>query len=115
MLLVDTYIAPSPIHGIGLFAAEPIHSGRIWWTFDRVFDVTRSPRELEDMEQTMQEFWDRYAFKRNRDGKLVMCLDNARFVNHSDHPNSRDDDCGNSVACTDIDTGVEITEDYLSL
>ncbi len=31
MLRVRTYLAPSPIEGIGLFAAEPIPRGTLIW------------------------------------------------------------------------------------
>ena len=40
MLRINTYISESVIHGIGLFAAEPVSAGTVIWRFDPPFDVT---------------------------------------------------------------------------
>ena len=114
MLVIITYIAPSSIHGLGLFAAEDIHAGRVWWRYDPALDQARTPEQVAAMEPDAREFWETYAFKR-RDGVMVLCFDHARFVNHADYPNSRDDDDGCSVAVVDIPAGTEITENYQSL
>jgi hypothetical protein len=38
VLIVTTYIAPSAIEGVGVFAAEPIAMGQVISRFDPAFD-----------------------------------------------------------------------------
>ena len=38
MLHVMTYVAPSSIHGLGVFATIPIAKGTLLWTFEEYFD-----------------------------------------------------------------------------
>lgn len=111
--MIDAYVAPSPIHGLGLFAAQPIKVGEIWWSFDPSLDQQKSIQEVERLEPRAKRFWQEYGYQK-QDGQLVLCFDHARFVNHSNKPNSTDDDYGNSVAISPIDIGDELTEDYRS-
>lgn len=111
MLVVAVTIGPSKIHGIGLFAAERIAAGRIWWRYEPSLDQIRTAKEVEDMPPDARDFWVKYAFVRADDSR-ILCFDHARFVNHSATPNTREDDNGNSVAAVDIEVGEEITEDY---
>ena len=43
MLLVKTRTGRSPIHGTGLFAAEPIAKGTAVWRFTPTFDLDLPP------------------------------------------------------------------------
>jgi hypothetical protein len=46
---------------------------------------------------------------------LVVAIDDSRFVNHSDNPNSMsapEDPNNQAMAARDIEPGEEITEDY---
>ena len=47
MLLVKTYVAPSAVHGLGLFAAEPIARGACIWRFDPRIDRLYGASERE--------------------------------------------------------------------
>ena len=38
MMIVPTYVGPSEIEGVGVFAAEPIPAGTAIWTLDERFD-----------------------------------------------------------------------------
>jgi hypothetical protein len=39
MLMVRTYLAPSAIEGLGVFAGEFIERGRLVWTLNPLFDI----------------------------------------------------------------------------
>ncbi len=115
MLLVPTFVAPSPIAGFGLYAAEPIAAGTVWWKFVEGFDKVLSPAEVEALPPLAQQHVTTYAYLWK--GYWIHCADHAIFTNHSDHPNSygvypNADVFGWSVAKRDIAKGEEITEDY---
>ncbi|WP_421725253.1 SET domain-containing protein [Bauldia sp.] len=110
MLRVKTYIAPSPIAGIGLFAAEPIRCGELIWKrdeqFDRAYDLRDLPRD-----SLLRDTLLHYGYRPGSDPVYVLCGDDARFMNHADRPNA--DDVGDlTIACRDIAAGEEITCDY---
>ena len=64
------------------------------------------------------DFWkmlSTYSYFSALHDSLVICLDNARYVNHSDTPNSgpaADQNPLISIALRDIAKGEEILEDY---
>lgn len=109
MLLVRTSVAPSTIHGIGLFAVDPIPAGTVWWRFDLAVDRTIPAKLLPLMSQTFRDHVERYGFL--SDGFWTLCGDNAIFVNHSDNPPSLHEE-NVSIAYRGIACGEEITEDY---
>ena len=45
--------------------------------------------------------------------RWVVCIDDGRFINHADLPNTRDD-AETTVALCDLQPGTEITSDYRS-
>jgi uncharacterized protein len=47
MLVVETYVAPSAIHGVGVFAAGPLKAGTRVWVFNAVIDQEITPAQLE--------------------------------------------------------------------
>ncbi len=114
MLRVKAYIAPSGIHGMGLFAGEPIAKGSVVWGFDPPVDQRFKPEELRGMSGEMKLFLSRYAYSDR--GTLVLCGDHARFMNHSPEAN-----CGNdptrqyTLALRDIAQGEELTDNYASM
>ncbi len=46
MLLVRIYVAPSRIHGLGVFAAEPLKAGALISVFDSSIDQEISDEQL---------------------------------------------------------------------
>ncbi|HWL47120.1 MAG TPA: SET domain-containing protein-lysine N-methyltransferase, partial [Sphingomonadaceae bacterium] len=56
MLLVKTYLDRSPIHGLGVFAAEPIPKGTKIWRYVEGFDRSWSPRQFARLPKEAQEF-----------------------------------------------------------
>ena len=117
MLFVDTYLAPSSIDGIGLFAAADIPKGTIIWRLVPGFDVIIDDVELRKMPDTAIKFMERYASLSLQLGKYVLSADNDRFTNHSYSPNRTDiiEKIGEevvSIAAYDVKAGEELTEDY---
>jgi uncharacterized protein len=109
MLLVATQTQSSPIAGLGLFAAEKIAAGQVWWRFDERIDRTFSPAEYDQLPDRTKDWLRTYAYLQA--GVWVLCGDHAMFVNHSDTPNSIT--VGNeSIALRDIQIGQEIVENY---
>lgn len=115
MLLVKTYVASSPIHGIGLFAAQFIPKGTIVWRLDKEFDRVFDQAALEVCNPVYREFVLRYGYKSKYTGSIVLCLDNGRFMNHSDNPSLIEVphlDDGLDIAAEDLGIGHELTADY---
>ncbi|HIJ78555.1 MAG: SET domain-containing protein-lysine N-methyltransferase [Desulfobulbaceae bacterium] len=116
MLTVKTYLAPSLIHGIGLFAQEPIPARTVVWKFDHVIDkVYNEPTFLKlcsvANDPTLQHLLNA-SYKRG--GRYFYLTDNARFINHTENnPNIEfiDDYC--EIAIRPIAAHEEIMENYL--
>jgi uncharacterized protein len=108
MLLIQTSIAESRIHGIGLFAAETIIAGQVFWRLDLTFDRAFTNAEFENFPAITQAFIQHHGWK--TDTGYILPMDNDRFMNHADDPNQID-----GVAQRMIEVGDEITSDYIRL
>lgn len=115
MLIVTTYIAPSAIEGVGVFAAEPIAKGQRVSRFDPGFDRLIPREDYEKAPPFLKTLLDRYAFPHPDDLDLIVYeVDNSRFMNHSPAPNTDFSDFAAGVALRDIAAGEELTCDYTS-
>ncbi len=116
MLLVPTRIGPSRIHGIGVFALASIAKGSAVWRFAKGLDMEFSPDVVPTLPAHVQEFFSHYGYLDRNVKRIVLCFDDARFVNHSDTPNVAtdyaQDPYGFDVALRDIAAGEELTMDY---
>jgi SET domain-containing protein len=114
MLLVKTCLAPSRIHGIGLFASEPIPRGTVVWRRNPAVDVALSDGDLARLAEPCRAQVLRYAYLDPTIRRWILCGDDARFFNHADRPNCRDtrEVDGETVAARDIEAGEELTADY---
>jgi SET domain-containing protein len=112
MLLVRTYLAPSPVAGIGLFAAEPITKDTIIWVFDSRIDRLFGLEERESSPEPLRTFLRTYGYPRCPGSPVhILDGDNARFMNHSKLPNTYEWR-GDTAAARDIDAGEELLCDY---
>ncbi|TDX20861.1 SET domain-containing protein-lysine N-methyltransferase [Rhodovulum visakhapatnamense] len=111
MILVRHYVAPSPIHGLGVFTREQAKKGDVIWRFEPTFDVEIPERLLEFLLDPYAEtvrtnaeyFGSRRVFRLGNDGDI--------FMNHSDNPSLID--LGDEmVAAWDLKVGDELTCDY---
>ena len=113
LLLVKTYIAPSEIEGVGVFAAEPIRNGAAIWRSDPTFDMLIPVATYRSAQPQLQQLLERYAYPSlDRPGFLVYETDNGRFMNHSVTPNTDFSAFGIGEAVADITAGEEITCNY---
>jgi SET domain-containing protein len=116
MLLVPTRIGSSNIHGIGVFALAPIAKGTPVWRFAPGLDMEFSPDIVPTLPAHVQQFFSHYGYVDRNLKRIILCFDDARFVNHSDKPNVAtdytQDPYGLDVALRDIDFGEELTMDY---
>ncbi len=115
MFIVQTSLRVSPIHGIGVFTEEPIQKGQVVWQFDRRVDIVIPVDQMKDFPQAVQDYLKRLAYVEGQNGHRVMilCADNAKFVNHSDDPNLVDTpDGARELAARDIVMGEELTCNY---
>lgn len=113
MLLVNTFVAASAIEGVGVFAAEPIAKGTLIWRLEPDFDRLIPLEKYEQAEPDFKAFLDRYAYPSpDRPGYIVYEVDNGRFMNHSENPNTDFSDAGGATTIRDIAAGEEITCNY---
>ena len=117
MLLVETELRPSPIHGIGVFLLEDVRKGDTIWRFDSRIDRIYSDEEIASLPAGLQSFVQTYSTWHQASGLWVLCGDNGRHFNHSDNPNtlSRGIAFGDDVAAADIAAGTELTSDYRTI
>ena len=110
MLIVRTYVAPSRIHGLGVFAAQPLKAGTLIWVFDPSIDQEISDEQLAALPDAVRDIALSTSFT-GTNGATILSRDNAVFLNHSDDPNLSGGARG-SIAVRNIAAGEELTEDY---
>jgi SET domain-containing protein len=114
MLQVKTRTDYSEIHGIGIFAVEPIAAGRLVWVFEPAWDRRIPLPEVDDT------FLHHAYVNRAMPLLAVYCGDAAKFWNFHETPN-----CGEAepprrgfespiVALRDIAPGEELTIEFRS-
>jgi hypothetical protein len=111
MLKVRTYAGPSPLHGLGLFAAEPIPSGTLIWRFETPDFAVRED-EARHLSSDAQDLLRRHGFLHR--GFWYLGADNDRFTNHSEDPNIGNgiEDSHGVYALRDIAAGEELLANY---
>ncbi|MBN2080179.1 MAG: SET domain-containing protein [Spirochaetes bacterium] len=117
MLLVRTRVGDAyrgDVHiGLGLFADQFIPKGTVIWRFNPVIDKVIPIGELEGLTEIERRFIDTYTYREG--DTLVLCSDDAKYVNHSRTPNTdnyENEEGSVTVARIDINAGEEITSDY---
>ena len=110
MLLVKTTIAPSSIHGIGLFADQCILQGTRIWEFTPGFDLKLSSAFLENAPEPLHAWPRTHTYCSRISHQYIL-------FNHSDTPNTESREVAGedeviTVAKRDIQLGEELTDDY---
>ncbi|MBM3824681.1 MAG: SET domain-containing protein [Verrucomicrobia bacterium] len=88
MILVPARVAPSGIHGNGLFALASIAQGTPIWRFLPGFDQAFSPEAWAALPEPALSHTRHFCFVRRGDLHVVLSGDHACFINHSEHPNT---------------------------
>lgn len=113
MLMVSTYLAPSAIEGLGVFAGERIERGQLMWSLDPKFDIFIHVGEIETYPLHMQEYIARYTYPHlEMEGVVILDSDNGKFMNHSLTPNTDFRIFDKGYALVDIAAGEELTCNY---
>jgi SET domain-containing protein len=100
MLVIETYVGTSEGKGIGLFAKQIIPKGFKWWVRNEKFDKKISIAKLRTYSHLAITFIKTYGFL-EATGNWYLCIDNARFSNHSDTPNTSNilNEKGELISC----------------
>lgn len=96
--------------GFGVVAKQFIPAGTITWVHDKL-DREFTPFQIQEMDTIYQDILEKYCY-RNNVGNLILCWDNARYVNHSFKSNCLSTAYDFEIAIRDIQEGEELTDDY---
>ena len=112
MLHPDVIVKKSKIAGRGLFAKRKISRGTILWRLKdfRAYDK----KDLKKFSKKYADMIKKFAYE-DWDGKLIYCIDKAKFWNHSCNPNSAPLNEETDIAVMNIQKGEELTYDYAVL
>ncbi len=115
MLLVKTKVALSKIHGLGLFADQPIRKGTVVWKFQKGFDLKIHKEKLKLLSAPVKRRFLQLTYFNKKRGEYILDFDDARFVNHSEKPNIIDSGGdSDAIAARNIKKGEELTMNYRS-
>lgn len=116
MLIVETYLNLSKGKRIGLFSKKLLPINTIWWFRNESFDKIISNNKMKFFKKPTRQFIVEYGFLEITQNWYI-CIDNARFSNHSDFPNSKNifNEKGEIISCITtkiIQAGDEILCNY---
>lgn len=113
-LLVKTFIKEStmPGAGMGCFSSQFIPKGTKIWELNTALDRIYTQQDFDRLSDLEKAFVSTYAYKHHN--LYFLCVDNARFFNHSvERCNTLDpSDVYCTFAARDIDAGEEIISNY---
>ena len=116
MMLIRTRVAPSTIHGMGLFTVEPVARGTPIWRFEPGFDHDFSPEQFAALPPLAREHTRWFCFVSKVGGHVILSGDHACFINHSPTNNTgtppNPQPPITTVALRDLAADEEITCDY---
>jgi len=96
--------------GYGVVATKLIPRGTITWVQDDL-DRVYTWEEANSLNPFVKKHLDTYSFT-NKNGEMVLCWDNGKFVNHSFKPSCFSTPYDFEIAIRDIYPGEELTDDY---
>lgn len=96
--------------GYGVVATKLIPKGTITWVQDDL-DQIFTKDQVKNLSPFIKKHLDIYSFT-NKNGEMVLCWDNGKFVNHSFKPSCFSTPYDFEIAIRDIHPGEELTDDY---
>jgi hypothetical protein len=96
--------------GYGVVATKLIPKGTITWVQDDL-DQIFTKDQVKNLNPFIKKYLDIYSFT-NKNGEMVLCWDNGKFVNHSFKPSCFSTPYDFEIAIRDIHPGEELTDDY---
>jgi SET domain-containing protein len=117
MMMVETELKPSQIHGLGVFLKEPVAKGALIWRFDARVDRVYTEEEIATLPPHIQDYLRTYSTWHDAAKLYVLCGDNGRYFNHSDAPTTVSNaiSFGEDRAMRDLALGEELTSDYKTI
>lgn len=117
MMMVETELKPSPIHGLGVFLKEPVPKDGLIWRFDARVDRVYTEEEIATLPAHIQAYLHTYSTWHDAAKLYVLCGDNGRYFNHSDAPTTVSNaiSFGEDRAMRDLAPGEELTSDYKTI
>lgn len=112
-MIVKNYVAASKVHGVGLFAGENIDKDEIIYVFHPEVDVVMKMERIESLGQEFARFMRMYAFCEANTREVIISIDNSKFMNHCESPNTMWT-YTYGWAARNIREGEELTCDYYS-
>jgi SET domain-containing protein len=111
LLVVEHFVAPSAVHGLGVFSKHFVPKGALVWRVHPAIDREIHRTELNDLPlHVVQKIQTHAEYLPSRD-VFRLGADGDYFMNHSDDPNLID--AGESMyAARDILAGDELFCDY---
>lgn len=117
-MLVRTRVAPSGIHGLGLFAVAAVPQGTPLWRFEPGFDQAFSVAQFDAMPGSAQAHLRWFAYFDDVGRAWILSGDHSCFMNHCAIPNTGAAVDAHApvttVALRDIAAGEELTCDYFA-
>ncbi len=111
-MTIETFLKEVPGKGIGLFSTNAVKKGDVVWLYESALCKTFTVKEVEGLHPMAQAFIDKYGYiVPGSENIWELDLDNSRFMNHSDDPNTEYPG-HEGYALRDIAAGEEITCDY---
>lgn len=98
--------------GVGVFATRDLPRGTVVWVRDP-WDREIDPAQVPFLPADLHAFIERYAYE--EEGRLILCWDHARFVNHSCEATNLGLDLGFEIVVRDVAAGEQLTDDYALL
>jgi hypothetical protein len=116
MMLIRTRVAPSAIHGLGLFTVEPVPRGTPVWRFQPGYDFAITPEQFAALPAPAREHTRWFGHLDRATGNYLRSGDHACFMNHSSAPNTGAPADATApvttIALRDLAAGEELTCDY---
>ena len=111
LLLIEHFVAPSPIHGLGVYAATFVPKGTKVWRFHPAIDRVILVSDLNGLPHHVIERIEAHSEFLPERNSIRIAADGDYWMNHSDDPNL--EDCGDEMfARRDIHAGDELHCDY---
>lgn len=111
MLLVEHYVASSPVHGLGVFTKHFVPKGTRVWMAHPAIDTTIPESDLASLPTHVIELVKTHSEYLAEQGLFRLSADGAFYMNHSDQPNLVDKGDEMFASC-DINQGEELFCDY---
>jgi len=116
MIHIAYKLKTSDLHGIGLFANEPVKKGQLVYTASPLLDLNITQEQFDGLAEKERDeiLW--WGFFDQPSKMWHVDFDVSKFINHSYHATVSQDEAHDEaclVATRDIQPGEELTQNYL--